>query len=627
MLSRILVGIVFVFSGFVKAIDPLGSAYKFGDYFSAFNLDFLSIAALPLSIFLSALELTLGFSLLISYRIRSVSWIVLIFMSFFTVLTFILAIYNPVTDCGCFGDALILTNWETFFKNIIIMFFVLIIYIQRYKFTLLRKPNTEWAIIIIFFLASAGLSLHAFNNLPPLDFRPYSVGSDIPAKMEFPPDAPRDEYETTLIYKNKESGINEEFSMENFPSDTNLYTFVDANSKLVRKGYEPPIYNFSLTSLSGSDITDILLNSNKYSYLLISHDLAKANAEGLKKAEIISRITRLSEGIDFYCLTSSSEELIKQVRDSLNLTFPFYQVDEITLKTIVRANPGLMLIKSGVVLGKWHYRNFPHNFPGLIYKNISENYPFAVGIDLHNAFSNPPGSEQDVYQTSLYYRNINSDSVSKFSINDFPQSSEWVFEKSTSERISSESGSPFDDFNPVSVEGSSLKSEIINSKDNVFLSLLKNPQTIDPELLNRINNLSVMTTEYLQEKTNYYLITSLPDDELIKFGDSFISPIRLGTNSQGFIEKLAGDGIAYIWIRNGRVVSFARDNEIPSSANLSEYLNMNQSSDSPDKLILPDLLESYRFYWEKQFVYLFIFAILVFGLLLRVYFEEKKPEY
>ena len=214
LISRILVGIVFVFSGFVKAIDPLGSTYKFSDYFTAFGMGFLEPLAFPLAIFLSSAELIIGVTLLLSYRMKVMSWILLIFMSFFTVLTFILALTNPVTDCGCFGDALILTNWETFGKNVVIMAFTLIIFIYRKQYPEIRSAMVEWSVIVAFFLGSVFLSLYCYNNLPLLDFRPYSVGTNIPDAMTIPEDAPQAVYETRLYYKNLETGDVEEFSMK-----------------------------------------------------------------------------------------------------------------------------------------------------------------------------------------------------------------------------------------------------------------------------------------------------------------------------------------------------------------------------------------------------------------------------
>ncbi|HYW95838.1 MAG TPA: BT_3928 family protein, partial [Bacteroidales bacterium] len=270
LISRLITGIVFIFSGFVKAVDPLGSTYKFTDYFNAFHLGFLEPLALPLAIVLSSTELVLGITLLLGYRMRAAAWVLLFFMSFFTLLTFILALTNPVTDCGCFGDALILTNWETFFKNVVLMGFVLILFTGRSKFTELRFPAVEWGVVALFFAITVVFSLYNYNHLPVLDFRPYAIGTNIEQGMIIPEGAPEDVYSTELMYKNKKSGEEKVFSMKDFPKDTLTWDFVDARSELVKRGYEPPIHNFNIVAPNGVDITDHILTRSGFTFLLIS---------------------------------------------------------------------------------------------------------------------------------------------------------------------------------------------------------------------------------------------------------------------------------------------------------------------------------------------------------------------
>mgnify|MGYP003979985485 FL=1 len=186
LLSRLLVGIVFIFSGFVKAVDPLGSAYKFADYFSAFKLGFLEFLTLPMGIFLSAFEMVLGIILILGYRRRMAFLVLMLFMSFFTVLTFILALFNPVSDCGCFGDALILTNWQTFFKNVVLMIFVLILYFSRKSETDAGQPLREWTVVVSLFVFTSLFSFWNYRHLPLLDFRPYDLGTVVSEEMEVP---------------------------------------------------------------------------------------------------------------------------------------------------------------------------------------------------------------------------------------------------------------------------------------------------------------------------------------------------------------------------------------------------------------------------------------------------------
>jgi uncharacterized membrane protein YphA (DoxX/SURF4 family) len=357
-LSRILVGLVFIFSGFVKAVDPLGSTYKFTDYFNAFGMEFLVWSALPLALLLSTIELVMGISLLLGYRMRIVSWAVLLFMSFFTVLTFILAIFNPVTDCGCFGDALILTNWQTFLKNIVLMVFTVLIFTGRNNFPKIRGTFAEWGILSFFFAGVIGLSFYCKNHLPILDFMPYKIGTNIPAATSIPKDAPADVYETRLFYRNTVDDKISEFNIQNFPKDT-LWKFVDSKSILISKGYEAPIHNFSIAGPNGEDLAELIKNEPGFVFLLVSYNLPKANKDALRKAGDYSALADIFSDVKFYAVSSSLSNDIRSISDSLGLQYKFNSADEIALKTIIRSNPGLLLIKDGTIIGKWHYNDFP----------------------------------------------------------------------------------------------------------------------------------------------------------------------------------------------------------------------------------------------------------------------------
>ncbi len=356
ILCRIIVGIVFVFSGFVKGIDPLGSTYKLHDYFVAFGIDFLNPIALPVAILLSATEFTIGISLLIGYRPKFGAWGVLLFMCFFTPLTLILAITNPVSDCGCFGDAVELTNWETFFKNLILLVFVLVVFLTRKKYKQVYPTPTEWGILGVFFLLFTFLSIHSYRHLPFLDFRPYNIGAYIPEKMEIPEGAATDEYETILIYE--KDGIQKEFTMNDFPWQDSTWTFVDQQSFLIKEGYIPLIHDFEIIAQDGYNITDQILSDPSYSFLVVSNSMSDANHSGLLKANDLA-IYCNANNLPLYVLTSSLTSEVTRLKQELNLNFDVYNTDETTLKTIIRANPGFILIKEGVILGKWHYGDFP----------------------------------------------------------------------------------------------------------------------------------------------------------------------------------------------------------------------------------------------------------------------------
>lgn len=356
ILSRIITGAVFVFSGFVKGIDPLGFTYKFHDYFTAFGIDFLNPIALPLSILLSAAEFTIGVSMLIGYRPKFGAWGVLLFMGFFVPLTLILAITNPVSDCGCFGDAIVLTNWETFFKNLILLVFVLVVFLARKRYKPVYSSSAEWGILGTFFLLFIALSVYSYRHLPFLDFRPYTIGTNIPEKMEIPEGAPTDEYETILIYE--KDGFQKEFTMDNFPWQDSTWTFVDQQSFLIKEGYVPPIHDFEIISQDGYNVTDQVLSNPEYSFLVVSYNMSEANKEGLQKASDLSLYCTVND-YPFYLLTASLASEVNQLKQDLNLNFNVSNTDETALKTVIRSNPGFLLIRQGVILGKWHYRDFP----------------------------------------------------------------------------------------------------------------------------------------------------------------------------------------------------------------------------------------------------------------------------
>lgn len=352
-ISRVFIGIVFIFSGFVKAVDPLGSMYKFTDYFEAFGLAFLEPTAFPLAIVMAGLEFFLGFLMLTGIWMRFASWLNLFFMAYFTPLTLWLAISNPVTDCGCFGDALILTNWETFFKNIILLIPTLYLFI-------IRKKLEDQFLTPVRYLSAAGaaffilwISLSAFNHLPQFDFRPYKVGTHILSGMEIPDGAPRDEYEILTIYS--KDGVEQAFTLDQLPDST--WTWVKTENKLIKKGYEAPIHDFSIESVDGADMTDYYLSKEGITFMMIAYNLPKANTENFEK------INRLADyitatGHEFIGLTSTLN-LAEEFKANHDIHFDFYGMDEIALKTIIRANPGLLVLKDGVVIAKYHGNDVP----------------------------------------------------------------------------------------------------------------------------------------------------------------------------------------------------------------------------------------------------------------------------
>lgn len=356
LISRFVIGIVFIFSGYVKAIDPLGSAYKFSDYFEAFGMEFMMPIAFPLAVLLSSSELLIGLCLVLHLRMKVSAWALLVFMLFFTILTLILAITNPVTDCGCFGDAIILTNWQTFYKNLFFLIPTLIIFFQKNAFTSYFHKSLEWALVSGLAISAVMLSVYAYNNLPTIDFRPYKIGTHIEKDMELPEGAAVDEYETVLVYE--KNGVQKEFTIEQIPSQDTAWKWVETKNVLISEGDEPPIHDFSITSIDGLDITYDILYDPGLSFLVIAYDLNKSSTEGLKNLDGFFKSLE-GESVKVYGLSSSTDNVVKEKVADQGIDMEFFTSDEITLKTIIRSNPGLVLLKDGHIVGKWHYNNIP----------------------------------------------------------------------------------------------------------------------------------------------------------------------------------------------------------------------------------------------------------------------------
>lgn len=353
---RVLVGLVFVFSGFVKAVDPLGFAYKIQDYLEAGDLFVFDAATLPAAFFLSALEFTLGVCLLTGVFRRVTSRLVLAFMCVMTPLTLYLAIFNPVSDCGCFGDALALSNWQTFFKNVALIVAAFLLFLrnnQLFRFYSRRHYGRIVAFTVVFIL---GVSIYSFRYLPILDFRPYQVGVNIPASMLVPENAPANEYETILVYEN--GGKRENFTIDDYPGEDSGWTFVTSVNRLVRKGYEPVIHDFSITTEIGDDITAETLANAGYTFFLIAYKLTEADESNTSRINAVYDYA-LQNGYRFFCLTSSLPNDIDEWRENTGAEYPFCTTDDTALKTIIRSNPGLMLIKDGTIVRKWPNRRIP----------------------------------------------------------------------------------------------------------------------------------------------------------------------------------------------------------------------------------------------------------------------------
>ena len=358
-LARILFGLVFIFSGFVKGIDPWGSAYKFTDYFHAMGLDALIWAAFPLGVLLSFAEFAIGVAFLFNWRMKIFSWLGLLFMIFFTPLTLWIALKNPVTDCGCFGDALVISNWETFYKNLVLIALAIFVVANRKWFADSVKTKAPFVLSIIAFVAYFAIVYYSFNHLPVIDFRPYKVGVNIPEAMTVPEGAPQEEYENIFYYKNKNTGEVEKFDEENYPwQDTVNWEFHDMESNLIQEGYEPPIHDFRIETPDGENIIDFFTYDENYVFMLVAYDLHKSSTKSQDEINTLADWA-MQQGYSFICLTSTLPDESMAFAEANGAPYEFFNCDEITLKTMIRSNPGLIVMKDGTILGKWHYNDIP----------------------------------------------------------------------------------------------------------------------------------------------------------------------------------------------------------------------------------------------------------------------------
>ena len=357
-LCRIIVAVTFIFSGFVKAIDPIGTQYKLQDYLGAIGMAGIlpNWTLLAVAVFLAAIEFCIGIFLLFAIQRRLISKLTVAFMAFMTMVTVWIVVADPVKDCGCFGDALHLTNTETLIKNIVLLVCSLaIMYRPLAMFRFVSKSN-QWIVTnytIVFILVSSGLSLYF---LPIFDFRPYHIGVNIPRGMEIPKGAKLPQFKTTFIME--KNGQRKEFALDNYPDAS--WKFIDSKTVQTSEGYIPPIHDFSITdNKTGLDLTNSVLSHKGYTFLLIAPHLETADDSNFGDIDRLYEYAQ-SYDIPFYCLTASTTKAIKRWIDLTGAEYPFCITDEAVLKTIIRSNPGLLLLKDGTIINKWSHNNLPN---------------------------------------------------------------------------------------------------------------------------------------------------------------------------------------------------------------------------------------------------------------------------
>jgi len=364
-LLRAIVGLLFIFSGLIKANDPLGFGYKLQEYFEVFHIAFLNDYATVFAILLCTIEIVLGTLLLLGIRSRIVASGLLLTIIFFTFLTFYSAFFEVVTACGCFGDAIPLTPWQSFSKDIVLLIMILYIYKNRAEIMpLISSERAQKWILGFIVLISLGFGLYTYNFLPILDFLPYKIGNNIPSLMIMPPGAPQDVYQITYILKNKKTDetkslTDKEYLSSGIWKDKSWEITGDPESKLISKGFEVKIKDLKITDSQGTDYNTEILENPYYNLVIVAYDLSKTDLIGIGNLNAIAINAADNFNIRTVFLTSNSAQDAEAFSKKNKLVMEIFYADAIPLKSMVRANPGVLLLKNGTVINKWHFHNLP----------------------------------------------------------------------------------------------------------------------------------------------------------------------------------------------------------------------------------------------------------------------------
>jgi len=361
-LCRILVGVLFIFSGFVKADDPLGFSYKLGEYFDAFGIDkfFPDPSSIYLSMLICVFEMFVGICLLIGVFRNFASWMSLLMIIFFGFLTFYTAWFNKVTECGCFGDAIPMTAWQSFIKNVILFVLILPFFFNRRYINPIFPLRPARTVAISLLLVSLIFTMYAYYYLPPIDFRPYAPGKDIKKEMEIPANAPKDSVVMTFIYKNNKNGSEKVLSMDDLSKMDSLgrldleknFTFKDRKDKVIKEGFKPAIHDFSIQS-QDSDVTKSFLSEKGYRLMIVQYDIEKSASRFQPELNKLVMDLMKNTKIKIWPVSGSSVALNEKYRKENAVPYTYYSADVTVLKTIVRSNPGLVLFHDNVVLHQW----------------------------------------------------------------------------------------------------------------------------------------------------------------------------------------------------------------------------------------------------------------------------------
>ncbi len=352
-LVRVFVGVLFIVSGFIKLNDPVGFSFKLEEYFSPSVLDLAIFIpyALAISILVVILEVLFGVMLLIGYKVKFTLWSLLGMIVFFTFLTFYSAYFNKVTDCGCFGDAIKLTPWESFTKDIVLLVLIVILFFGRKYVTPLFASSVKKGIMILSLVACVGYAYHVLNHLPVIDFRPYEIGKNIEDGMGVPEGAPKAIYD--YAWEFKVNGAQKIIVTKgDYPTVDG--EFIGVETTEIQKGYEPPVHDFTIEQ-DGEDFATSLLQEPKL-VMVVAYDLRKSNIAVFNELKKVTD-NALVNGYKVIGMSASGADQTKDLVAEFGLDFSFYFTDETTLKTIVRSNPGVLVLQKGTIKQKVHYND------------------------------------------------------------------------------------------------------------------------------------------------------------------------------------------------------------------------------------------------------------------------------
>ncbi|WP_433901280.1 BT_3928 family protein [Sphingobacterium puteale] len=372
---RIFTGLLFIFSGFIKANDPTGFGYKLQEYFEVFHLTAFNEYATAMAVVICGFEILLGALLLFGVYANLVAWGLLLLILFFTFLTFYSAFFEVVTSCGCFGDAIPLTPWQSFSKDLVLLALILIIFFNRKQIrSIIKGSGNQFVVTLITAVVSLGIGVYTVNYLPFIDFLPYKIGNNLPSLMVLPEGKQADVFEQLYTMKNKKTGetkkVNDKVYMaDKLWEDESWEIIGEPKSKLVKKGYDIPIPDLLITDADGADHTQEIIANPYYNIIIVAKDLSSTNIDAIQKInQTVTQMTKDYNGLRVVLLTASASKDAQYLSDKMQLIAEIYYADLIPLKSMVRANPGVILLKGGNVMGKWHYNNFPDA------KTIEDNF-------------------------------------------------------------------------------------------------------------------------------------------------------------------------------------------------------------------------------------------------------------